>query len=81
MSEDLNQIYCGRSLDMNPNKLFLNSSLGRVWIIYSLLDAKTSDHIITKWIENKKGLDNCWLSRKHLLYWEKRILEAQRLWI
>jgi hypothetical protein len=55
-----------------PNKLFLNSGLERVWIIYSLLDAKTSDHIITKWIESKKGLDNCWLSRKHLLYWEKK---------
>ncbi len=56
----------------HPNKLFLNSGLGRVWILYSLLDAKTSDHIINKWIESKKGLDNCWLSRKHLLYWEKK---------
>jgi hypothetical protein len=55
-----------------PNKLFLNSGLERVWIIYSLLDAKNSDQIINKWIDNKKGLDNCWLSRKHLLYWEKK---------
>jgi len=27
MSEDLNQIYCGRSLDMNANQFFTHSSI------------------------------------------------------
>lgn len=56
----------------HPYKLFLDAGLKRVWILYSLLDAKTSDQLIKSWIENKKGLDNCWLSRKQLLYWGKK---------
>lgn len=52
------------------NTLFLDSTRNRVWIIYSLMDATESDFFINKWLE-KKGLDRCWLSRNHLLHWEK----------
>lgn len=53
-----------------PYKLYLDTGLKRVWILYSLLEAKNSDKIIKNWIDSRKGLDNCWLSRKHLLHWE-----------
>ena len=52
------------------NTLFLDATRKRVWIIYSLLDAAESDLIINNWIEAKKGLDKCWLSRNQLLHWE-----------
>jgi hypothetical protein len=52
------------------NTLFLDSTRDRVWIIYSLMDATESDFFINKWLE-RKGLDRCWLSRNHLLHWEK----------
>jgi len=54
-----------------PNTLFLDSTRDRVWILYSLMDATESDLFIDKWLENKKGLDRCWLSRNHLMHWEK----------
>ena len=53
-----------------PNSFFLDTSRDRVWILYSLIDATKSDSIINDWIKNNKGLDKCWLSRKHLLHWE-----------
>lgn len=54
-----------------PYKFFLDTGLKRVWVLYSLLDAKNSDKMVKSWIEGRKGLDNCWLSRKHLLHWDK----------
>ncbi|MDD4163522.1 MAG: hypothetical protein PHW87_13685 [Methanothrix sp.] len=55
----------------SPNTLFLDSTRDRVWIIYSLLDATESDLIVDNWVKNTNGLDSCWLSRGHLLHWEK----------
>lgn len=46
---------------------FADVSAGRVWRIYSLLDATTSDGLIDSWVRETDGLDHCWLSRK-LLY-------------
>jgi hypothetical protein len=54
-----------------PNTLFLDSTRERVWILYSLLDATESDSIVEKWVRGTNGLDSCWLSRGHLLHWEK----------
>jgi hypothetical protein len=59
------------------NTLFLDSTRDRVWIIYSLMDATESDFFIGKWLE-RKGLDRCWLSRNHLLHWEKKESWSQR---
>jgi hypothetical protein len=53
-----------------PNTLFLDGTRERVWIIYSILDAAESDLAIKNWVESRKGLDRCWLSRKQLLHWE-----------
>ena len=55
----------------SSNTLFLDSTRDRVWILYSLLDATESDFIVENWIRNSNGLDSCWLSRGHLLHWEK----------
>lgn len=55
----------------SPNTLFLDSTRDRVWILYSLLDATESDFIVYNWIKNTTDLDRCWLSRGHLLHWEK----------
>lgn len=55
----------------SPNTIFLDSTRDRVWILYSLLDAKESDYIVENWVKNTNGLDSCWLSRGHLLHWEK----------
>ena len=52
----------------NFNSLFLDKSRGRVWIVYSLVDADTSKVLIDGWIKKKKGLDRCWLSRPQLLH-------------
>ena len=60
------------------NTLFLDSTRERVWIIYSILDASESDFAIKRWIENKNGLDRCWLSRKQLLHWENIEYWSQR---
>jgi hypothetical protein len=54
-----------------PNTLFLDTSRGRVWVLYSLLDATKSEEIVNGWIKNTQGLDKCWLSRNHLLHWAK----------
>ena len=53
------------------NNLFLDCTRDRVWILYSLLDAAESDSIVEKWVKGTNGLDSCWLSRGHLLHWEK----------
>jgi len=52
------------------NTLFLDGTRERVWIIYSILDAAKSDLAIKNWVESRKGLDRCWLSRKQLLHWD-----------
>jgi len=54
-----------------PDTIFLNTS-HRVWILYSLLDARESDLLVDKWTHATRGLDRCWLSRKSLLYWENK---------
>ncbi len=59
------------------NTLFLDSTRDRVWIIYSLMDARESDFYIENWLKTK-GLDRCWLSRNHLLHWEKMKSWSQR---
>ncbi|MEM3086924.1 MAG: hypothetical protein QXT68_07290 [Halobacteria archaeon] len=51
--------------------LFADVSTGRVWRIYSLLDATTSDGFIDSWVRETSGLDHCWLSRNLLLRYEK----------
>ena len=51
---------------------FLDSTRDRVWIIYSIIDASTSDKIIDDWIKNTRGIDKCWLSRKQLLHWKDK---------
>ncbi len=53
-----------------PNTLFLDSTEGRTWIVYSIMDAIESDLRIRNWIKNVKGLDYSWLSRNQLLHWE-----------
>ena len=53
------------------NTLFLDSTRDRIWILYSLLDATKSDFMVENWVNGTNGLDNCWLSRGHLLHWEK----------
>lgn len=63
---------------INSNSLFLDSTRERVWIIYSLFDASESDWIIDNWMENNKGIDRCWLSRNHLLHWDKMEFWVQR---
>lgn len=55
-----------------PEAFFLDSTRDRVWIIYSIIDASTSDKIIDDWIKNTKGIDKCWLSRKQLLQWKDK---------
>jgi len=55
----------------SSNALFLDCTRDRVWILYSLLDATESDLFVEDWVKNTSGLDSCWLSRKHLLHWEK----------
>lgn len=52
-----------------PNTLFLDGTRERVWIVYSILDAAESDLAIKNWVESRKGLDRCWLSRRQLLHW------------
>jgi hypothetical protein len=64
--------------DTIPNTLFLDCTRKRVWILYSLMDATESDIVIDTWLENNMGLDRCWLSRKHLLHWEKSDSWCQR---
>ena len=62
--------YLNRDSEIS-NTLFMDCTRSRVWILYSLLDAMQSDSIVEKWIKGTNGLDNCWLSRGHLLHWEK----------
>jgi len=61
--------YRGENSDF-PNSIFINTIDDRVWILYSLLDAKRSDYLMDNWLKENKGLDRCWLSREHLLHWE-----------
>jgi hypothetical protein len=49
---------------------FLDTSRQRIWILYSLLDVNQSDFLVKNWINNKLGLDRCWLTRNHLLHWD-----------
>lgn len=65
-------------LGNNPYSLFLDASRERVWIVYSLLDAESTKKIIGSWITESQGLDNCWLSRRQLLQWEKQESWTQR---
>ena len=51
--------------------LFLDTSRERVWILYSLINAKELDTIVSKWSESSGKLDKCWLSRNQLLSFEK----------
>ena len=57
---------------------YLDATRKRVWIVYSIMDARESDLIIDKWIRSRKGLDNCWLSRKQLLHWSDLDAWSQR---
>jgi len=55
----------------NPNSLFLDSTRKRVWIIYSIMEARESDLLIDNWVKKTKNIDKCWLTRSHLLHWDK----------
>ena len=60
------------------DSLFLDTTSGRVWKLYSLLEANESDAVADDWVEDTKGLDHAWLSRGQLLMsevggsWEQR---------
>lgn len=56
--------------DSEPHTFVLDTTSGRVWKLYSLLDATQSDALVAKWIAVRKGLDRCWLTRGQLLHWE-----------
>lgn len=56
--------------DPNTNEAFiLNKTGNRVWTIFSLAEAKTSDYLIEKMVGGTHGLDYCWLTRNLLKYW------------
>jgi len=57
--------------ERESDSLFLDATSDRVWKIYSILDVEKSDYLIEDWVKRTKGLDHCWLTRKHLLRWEK----------
>lgn len=57
--------------DKRSSGLFLDASQGRVWRLYSLLDAVESDGLVDKWIRSTRGLDYAWLSRYHMFRWEQ----------
>lgn len=61
----------------SPDSIFLNTGR-RVWILYSLLDARESDLLVDQWTNATRGLDKCWLSRKYLLYWSDKLGWHQR---
>ncbi len=50
---------------------FLDKNDERVWRIYSILDATTSDDLVDHWVQNNRGLDHCWLTRDMLMHWKK----------
>jgi hypothetical protein len=61
------------NLDADPLKnetLFLRAR-GRVWSLFSLLDATSSDYAVENWISGSHDLDNCWLGRGMLKYWQR----------
>ena len=62
-------IFTTQDQNLSDN-LFLDTSRNRIWILYSLLDVNESDLLIKKRINNKIGLDRCWLTRKQLLHWD-----------
>lgn len=56
--------------DEYRNSFFLDATRDRVWIVYSILDAKETDFFLDSWVKRIKGLDKCWLSRNQLLHWQ-----------
>lgn len=56
--------------DSDSEMLFLDTSMGRIWKLYSFLDVRKSDNAVDEWVRNRHGLDHCWLTRKHLLSWD-----------
>lgn len=57
--------------EKEPDSLFLDATSDRIWKIYSILDVERSDIVVEGWVKQTRGLDHCWLTRKHLLKWEK----------
>jgi hypothetical protein len=64
--------------DKYPNSLFLDATRDRVWIIYSIMGAELSDFVIESWIKKTRGIDRCWLSRRHLMYWGSKESWSER---
>src|SRR5437867_10634405 len=56
---DAEGCFAGRETDP-PDSLFLDTSAGRVWRLYSLLDATDSDKLVNDWLKAGLRLDRCW---------------------
>ena len=60
-----------RTLDQDLSRqFFLDAQDKRVWKVYTMLRVNNADSYIENWIRKTRGLDNCWLTRRHLLQWE-----------
>lgn len=58
--------------------LVLDATQPRVWRLFSLIGATTSDDLVERWIMGVGGLDRCWLSRRQLMRWEGQAGWSQR---
>lgn len=59
----------GRGIEGN---VFLDATSPRVWRVFSLQNAAQSDALVRGWIDGNHGLDDCWISRKQMLAWERQ---------
>ncbi len=65
--------YVNDGQDLGPDlsrQFFLDAQDKRVWKVYTMLRVNNADSYIENWIRKTRGLDNCWLTRRHLLQWE-----------
>lgn len=71
--------WCVNDSESKQGMLVLDASRERVWKLYSFLDISESDSVvIDNWIQIRRGLDHCWLSREQLLHWEGKAQWEQR---
>ncbi len=54
-------------------QFFLDAQHPRIWKIYTLMRVSAADSYLDMWTRKTKGIDNCWLTRHHLLQWEKQV--------
>lgn len=58
--------------DIKLNESFVLNKIGdRVWAIFSLADAKLSDLLVQKLIDENRGIDCCWLTRGLMASWSE----------